>query len=232
MPVRYYLQLNPMTPDPNDHSARVETLGNLTPDALAQELVNRGIITNVAQARGFITGYESVIAEKVAEGWAVNTPLMTVRPGINGVFDGATDTYDNARHSLRGKLDAGPLLEAKLATATVEKILKAAPAPVLIAFINENTGGENATITPGGIGRIVGEELKFDPAKPNDGIYFVPATGAAVKVTVLSNRTEGRLIFGCPALAAGSYHVQVRRTYGTANPVLRTGELSAPLTVA
>jgi len=58
------------------------------------------------------------------------------------------------------------------------------------------------------------------------------ATGSAVKVTVISTRTEGELIFLCPTLAAGTWHVEVRRTYGTATPVVRTGELSAALTVA
>lgn len=232
MPIRYYLQPNPVTPDPNDQSARVETLGNLTPDGLAQELVNRGVVTSKAQGMAVITGYESLIAEKVADGYAINTPLITARPSINGVFTDPTDTFDSGRHVLRANFIAGPLMGEKLANATTEKTTKAERAPVLTAFINKNTGGVNATITPGGIGQIVGEELKLDPTKTADGIYFVPATGSAVKVTVISTRTEGELLFLCPTLAAGTWHVEVRRTYGTATPVVRTGELSAALTVA
>lgn len=234
MPIRYYLQPNPVTPDPNDQTARVEVLAKLTVADLAAELVNRGVATSRAQAAAVINGYESLVAEKIADGYGVNTPLFNAKAAIHGVFTNPTDTYDPSRHTVRGNLTGGTLIAEKLVSATFEKIVRGEPAPLLVSFINKNTGGINATITPGGIAQIVGEELKFDPAKAADGIYFVPTTGSAVKVPTanLATRTEGELMFLTPALTAGSYHVEVRRTYGTAAPVVRTGELSAVLTVA
>ena len=232
MSLEYYLQPNPVTPDPNDQSARVATRGNLTEADLAAELVKRGSVTSKVQALSIINGLHELIAEKVADGYAINTALCTIRAGINGVFTDPTDTFDPARHALRSNLSSGPALDAALASATVTKISKAERAPRLTAFLNKNTGGVNATLTPGGIGQIVGEELKFDPAKAADGIYFVPATGSAVKVATLSTRTEGELLFLTPALTTGTYRLEVRRTYGTATPVLRTGQLSTPLSVA
>jgi hypothetical protein len=230
MPIEYYLQPNPVTTDPNDQSARVATLANLTDDDIAQELVLRGAATSPAQALAVITAFQQIIAEKVADGFAVNTALITLRPGISGVFTDPTDTFDPARHVLRANLYNGPLLIEKLAGATTQKIIRAEPAPVLVAFINKNTGGVNSTLTPGGIGQITGEQLKFDPSNAANGIYFVPAAGAAVKVPTanIATRTEGELMFLTPALAAGTYHVEVRRQYGTA---LRTGQLGHPLTV-
>ena len=232
MPVTYYLQPNPVTPDPNDQSARVVTAGNLTADDLAAELVKRGNASSKAQAAGIINGFLDLVAEKVAEGFAVNNSLFTARPGINGVFTDLTDTFDAARHVLRGNLSPGPGLEEAMRTATTQKTTKAEPAPVILSFINKNTGGINATVTSGGIGLLVGEQLKFDPAVATAGIYFVPATGSAVKVTTIASRTEGELLFQVPTLAAGTWHIEVRRSYGTTNPVLRTGQLSAALTVA
>lgn len=233
MSIKYYLQPNLVTPDPNDQSAHVETSANLTDDDLAAELVARGTATSKAQAAAVIAGYQQLIAEKVADGNAINTPLCTVRPGINGVFTDPTDTFDPARHTIRANLKAGPLLTAALTGATVEKIVKSDPVPVLVSFINKNTGGVNATITPGGIGQIVGEQLKFKTTDATAGIYFTPATGSAVKVASIATRTEGELMFICPALAAGTWHVEVRRVYGTgANATLRTGQLGHALTVA
>ena len=191
--------------------------------------------TSRAQAAAVIAGYENLIAERVADGFAVNTPLFTLRPGINGVFTDPTDTFDAARHTIGGNLQAGPLLREKLLSATPHKILKGEPAPVLTAFINKTTGGVNATATPGGIAQVPGEQLKFDPAKAADGIYFIPATGSAVKVptTSLATRTEGELLFTIPALTVGTYHIEVRRTYGTgANAQVRVGQLGAAITVA
>ncbi len=232
MSLDYYLQPNPVTPDPNDQSARVATRGNLTEDDLAAELVKRGTATSKAQALAVITALHELIAEKVADGYAVNTSLCTIRAAVNGVFTDPTDTFDPARHTIRANLASGTALDDALAQATVSKKSRAERAPRLTAFLNKNTGGVNATLTSGGIGQIVGEELKFDPAKPADGIYLVPATGTAVKVTNLATRTEGELLFLTPTLTAGTYRLEVRRTYGTANPVVRTGQLSTPLTAA
>ena len=235
MSIRYYLQPNPVTPDPNDQSARVVTSDNLTIADLAAELVKRGTCTSKAQGSAVISDLFELIAEEVADGYAVNTPLFTARPGINGVFTDPTDTFDPARHTIVGNLQSGPLLREKLAAASPQKITKAEPAPVITAFINKTTGGVNATATPGGIGQIPGEQLKFDPAKTADGIYFVPATGSVVKVPTASiaTRTEGELMFLTPTLAAGTWHVEVRRTYGTgANAQVRVGQLGAAITVA
>ena len=54
----------------------------------------------------------------------------------------------------------------------------------------------------------------------------------SARVATLSTRTEGELLFLTPALTTGTYRLEVRRTYGTATPVLRTGQLSTPLSVA
>ncbi len=134
-----------------------------------------------------------------------------------------------------GNLQSGPLLREKLASSSPQKMTNAAPAPVITAFINKTTGGVNAPATPGGIAQLTGEQLKFDPAKAADGIYFVPATGSAVKVPTanLATRTEGELLFTVPTLAAGTWHIEVRRTYGSgANAQVRVGQLGTALTVA
>lgn len=235
MSIQYYLLPNTATADPNDCYALVVTRDNLDNDALAQELVQRGAATSKAQALGVLNACQEIIAQKVAEGYAINTPLFTARPGINGVFTNPTDTFDPARHTIVGNLSGGPLLREQLGGASTEKILRPAPAPALTAFTNKSTGAVNTIATPGAIGQITGEQLKFDPAKTADGIYFVPGTGSAVKVATASiaNRTEGTLLFTIPALAAGTYTLQVRRTYGTgANLQVRTGQLGATLTVA
>ena len=54
-----------------------------------------------------------------------------------------------------------------------------------------------------------------------------------VPTTSLATRTEGELLFTVPALTASSYHIEVRRTYGSgANTQVRVGQLGAAITVA
>lgn len=235
MSLQYYLVSNTVTTDPNDQTARVESIGNLTDADLAQELVNRGVVTSKAQAAAVLAGYQEVIASKLAEGYAINTPLLSFRVGIEGVFTNPDDTFDPARHTLHGNFKGGPLLKDALDNATTQKILKGDPAPLLISFTNKLTGAINGAVSPAGIGEISGDQLKFDPTPSTAGIYFVPATGSAVKVPTanIATRTEGNLLFTIPALSAGTYHLEVRRVYGTSTrATLRTGQLGATLTVA
>ena len=93
-----------------------------------------------------------------------------------------------------------------------------------------NSGTANSLLTPGGIGSITGEELKYKPENAAEGIWLVPSGGGeAVKATVVATRTEGNLMFSIPAgLQAGVYTLEVRKGYGN-NAELRTGSLHEKL---
>lgn len=86
-------------------------------------------------------------------------------------------------------------------------------------------------MTFGGIGQIVGEELKFDPTNAAEGIYFVAANGTASKVIVVASRTEGKLMFDIRTLAVGTCTLEVRKGYGTMSPKVRTGILQDALVI-
>ena len=85
-------------------------------------------------------------------------------------------------------------------------------------------------LTPGGMGQLVGHRLKFDPADPNQGIFFVAPAGEA-RVQVVARNKPGELIFMVPALPAADYTLEVRATVHSSEDV-RTGALEATLTVA
>lgn len=232
MAIKYFLQPNPITPDPNDQSARV--ISNQVHDlqSITREMLKRGSTITEADISAVLKVFFDVVIDEVVEGNSVNLPLVTIRPGITGVFNSATDSFDASRHFKKANLNAGVLLNQRMALAGVEKVMQAAAAPALIAFTDINTQTTNSILTPNGIGQLVGEELKFNPANANEGIFFIAADATATKVTVVASRTEGRLMFSIPAaLVPGSYTLEVRKGYGTANPVLRSGTLADLLQV-
>jgi hypothetical protein len=103
---------------------------------------------------------------------------------------------------------------------------------VLQEFTDINTGTTNSILTPGGIGQLIGSELKFDPANVTEGLYLVNEAGGETKITILATRTEGKMVFSIPTgLAAGSYSMEVRKGYGT-TAALRIGTLNDALQVA
>ncbi|MGL2965588.1 DNA-binding domain-containing protein [Flavobacterium sp. XGLA_31] len=233
MAIKFFLQPNPITPDPNDQSARVITNRVHDVDSITQEMLRRGSTITEADIQAVLKVFFEVVTDEVAEGNNVNLPLVNIKPSINGVFINATDTFDAARHIKRASISSGVLLTQKLNSATVEKTIQGQTAPALIQFTDINTQTTNSILTPGGIGQLVGEELKFNPANPAEGIYFVAANGTATKVTVLANRTEGKLVFSIPdTLGAGTYSLEVRKGYGTVNIMLRSGILQESLQVS
>ena len=116
--------------------------------------------------------------------------------------------------------------------ARPEKVQELPASPYVLEYKDTNSSSLNLTLTPGGIGNLAGSDLKFNPANLEEGIFIVAvAGGVATKVSVISVRTEGKLSFLVPAgLVAGSYRVEVRRAYTSANTI-RTGDLPYIITV-
>ena len=232
MAIKYYLQNNPITPDPNDCSARVVANQTLTVENIIKEMLRRGSTITEADCQAVLKVFFDVVADEVAEGNSVNLPLINIRPAVNGVFTSATDSFDATRHIKKASVSTGTLLTQKMNTATVEKILQALTSPALIEYADINSQTTNSILTPGGIGQLVGEELKFNPANAAEGIFFTALDGLATKATIIASRTEGKLMFSIPALATGNYTLDVRKGYGTTNIVVRSGSLQDALQVS
>jgi hypothetical protein len=80
------------------------------------------------------------------------------------------------------------------------------------------------------MGQITGYRLKFDPADPEQGIFFA-AGGSATRVEQTGKNSPSELMFLIPAeLAPGEYRPELRSALH--NGRLFTGILEELLTVA
>lgn len=231
MAIKFYLQPNPITPDPMDQSARVSANTTLDLEALVSRVVKRGTLVTETDAKAVLNIFFDVVCDEVADGNAVLLPLVNIRPSITGVFNSITDSFDSSRHVKRATLSSGTLLSHRMQQAQVEKISGGQPSPVILEFLDINTQTVNSKLTPGGIAQVVGEELKFNPANAAEGVFLVDDDKAETKIAVIANRTEGKLVFAIPTnLSAGAYTLEVRRGYGN-NASIRTGVLTDSLQV-
>jgi hypothetical protein len=187
MAIKYYLQPNPITPDPNDHSARIISNQVHDVDSITKEMLCRGSTITEADISAVLKVFFEVVTDEVAEGKNVNLPIVNIKPGINGVFTKATDSFDPSRHIKKASISSGILLTHKLNMAYVEKVTQPQAAPVIIQFTDVNSQNTNSILTPGGIAQVVGEELKFNPANVAEGIYFVATDGTATKVSIIAS---------------------------------------------
>jgi len=232
MAIKYYLQPNAVTPDPDDHFARVLPTGILDADDIIKKMLERGSTITESDSRAVLTMFFKVVIAELADGKFINLPIANLRCGITGVFSNAADTFDRSRHGVKATISAGSELWDAMQAVTVEKQSQPVISPYILQYEDVNSATFNTVLTKGGIGIITGEELKFDPTNTDEGIFFVNAAGAATKVAVIANRTASKLTFSVPTtLAAGAYTLEVRKAY-TAAKTIRTGALSEKLTVA
>ncbi len=231
MAITYYLQPNPITPDPNDQMARVQANQVLGVDDIVKRIIKRGTTVNEADARSVLLLAFQEIADAVAEGNNVNTDLVNIRPSIQGVFANVSDSFDTSRHTLRASIACGILLNKVMSEAKVQKTDGNIVSPHIIDFHDVLTN-TNTQASKGSIGIIVGSELKYNTANALEGIYFLnSATNTETKVAEVAMRTEGKLMFTIPAsLVAGNYYVEVRRAYTKANTI-RIGSFDQVLQV-
>lgn len=233
MPIQYALFENNLTPDPADFAAIVQIAGSWDLPIIADKIVARGSTVGKADVLAVLTDAVSVCAEGVGESNRINFGgLVQLFPRVKGVFTGATDTFDPARHQIDVGANPGTeIRETVRATGTVVKVEAIKPAPNPVEYVDINSDTTNDQVTVGGIGQLSGSRLKYDDSQADEGIYFVATAGGETKVTVVQKNKPAQVVFIIPAtLIAGTYNIEVRsRQRDSAE--LRVGRLDPVLTV-
>lgn len=231
MPIRYSLRRNPLTPDPADRYARVETVRSVGLDEVADRIAAAGSTLSRVDALAALESLQTVVQDLLAEGANVNLPFVQLGARVKGTFDGDGDRFDAARHAVLPTARPGYALRQFFrAGVPVEKTAAARPAPAVLHVADLNTGQRDGPLTPGGMAEITGSRLAFDPASPDQGVFFVAGDGAATRAGVVGHNAPSRLLVLVPGgLAAGAYRVEVRAAFGRE---LRTGRFDGPLSVS
>ncbi len=231
MPIHYVLRENKMTPEPNDYRAVTVPTMSVDWEGLIRIILQRGSTTGEADLRAAYADIRAAILFVLLEGGFVNLDLASFEPGFGKKVIGLTGTVDPAINPPVVRISTGPwLLDQFRQQATAVKEVAALPEPILLQFADLTTGEVNDTATTGGIGRIDGENLKFDESKTDEGISFVPSSGSPIKVAIVAQNFPKSLTFQIPTLTdQAAYTLQVINRQSVNGP-LRTGSLGTTLT--
>ncbi len=232
MPIRYALYNNHLTADPNDHTAIVFPVKTIGMGEIIEKIANRGSTVTTADVISVFENFQEALKESLLEGDNVTLPFGNYSLAIKGSFNGKTDSFDPNRHHIAVKVAPG----AKLRKITQQEIsvhketanvLK----PEVLEFTDINTGEKDSIVTPGGMGQILGTNLKFNTEIADEGIFFIPDTGAdAIKVQIIGTLKPSTLLFIIPTeLLAGEYFIEVRSII---NNEMRIGNYNKELSVS
>jgi len=226
MAIHYVLRENKRTADPNDYYAVVVPTGSVSQEDFLKRLASAGSTLNLADMLAFLQVFGTVMLQTLLSGETVVLAFANFSVSIRGVFNGAADTFDPARHSFSINIEVGPALRNPFAQQAVpQKDVAPLPEPILVQYKNANTGELNSTAKSGGLGEIRGDNLKYNPAAADEGIFFVPPTGPALKVAAFTHNGDKVLAFQNPILTAQLYTLEVRHRFGGPTSPLRTGPL-------
>jgi hypothetical protein len=160
--------------------------------------------------------------------------IFDMFPSITGTFDGITAAFTPSANGVDVRARCGSTVrDYVMANASVERVYLSKPAPTPMSYADLGSGTADTTVTPGHIGTLSGQRLKFDASATDEGIFLIPAAGGdAVKVAaVQSNLLPRELVFLVPTLTANAgYCLEVRARLNGADE-LRTGRLGKTLAV-
>ncbi|GHU30817.1 hypothetical protein FACS1894172_04710 [Spirochaetia bacterium] len=219
-----------------DYRAQVVNVSSYTMNEITDRIMKIGAGLTRSDVASVLEAMKQVIADILAEGSAVHFELFNAFPSIQGVFKSSDDNFDPLRHKVKINLQPGIALRASLNDVKVKKVSGALTGTVIMSITDTKSGMVNEKLTPGRDIKIAGTKLKIAGDKPENGLYFVSATGEAVKVEasdiVVNNPSE--IIAVIPELAAGLYQVQLVTQYsggGKKRKEPQTVMFNKPLTV-
>jgi hypothetical protein len=232
MSIHYILRRNTLATNPYPYRAAVKSVETIEFEELIEHIIARETTVGESDIRSVITDFIKVVETFVLQGMNVNTPLANFRASIKGGFDSPDDGFDPERHQVVARVSAGKRLRQTIANRArvVKEEIPEKRKPLPFLYLDVVSGEENSTLTPGGMGRLHGHRLKFDPADATQGIFFVHSDHSETPVEVVGENLPAKLIFTVPALPAGDYRLTVRAVVGSSGEV-RSGTLDETLTV-
>ena len=217
--LQYSLTENLLTEAPDDFTALVQPMGTYDKEAIITEMLRRGSSLTRTDILAVFNGLEETVRDITRDGGTVNTPLFNTSFSISGVFDGAMDTFDGNRHKLNVNLTKGMVMRNVESQVVIEKTGTVIPQPTILEVKDSVSGKVNQQLTPGGVVELMGVNIKIVGENADCGLWFVPASGEAVKAQVIVQNKPSTIIAMIPKLSAESYTLKVMTQYTGGKPL-------------
>jgi len=207
--LKYSLTRNLLTDSADDYTAKTQSLGSYDKEAIITNMLRRGSLLTRTDIVAVLNGFEESIADIIHDGGTVNTPLFNTSFSISGKFEGGVDNFDRKRHKVNVNLNKGILIRNAEAKVIPEKTGAIANRLQILEVVDSVSGKMNEQLTPGGVLKIWGDNIKIIGDNPDCGLYFVPESGETVKAQVIAQNKPLSLIIAIPSLNAGTYTIKL-----------------------
>jgi hypothetical protein len=232
MPIRFKVRSNKMVGKEDEYAAQVVPAFTADIEDVVERATQQGSGVSKAAMLAAVEAFFSTAERMVLEGIHITTPLVNIHTSITGTFKGHDDRFDRRRHRIEARVTPGKRLRrtVRLYGRAVRVAGTSSPLPAPVFFEDIESGQKDSALTPGGLGRLYGIRLKFDPADPRQGVFFIGADRRATRAGPAAENHPKQVILLVPPLAPGDYTLEVRARAEDSDEV-RSGRLPATLTV-
>lgn len=232
-----WLRPNHLTEDKSDYVAVPQTLGSLAIPDIVKELQKEGMEIKAETAIDIITRFNRKTAERVVQGYTINTGLVYMRPVIKGNF--YSQAWVPKINSVYVAMSQGNELRKAIAGTSVE-ILGEQREPIAIYTLTDTTtGNTDGTLTKGRNAEIKGNYLKITGDNEANGIMFrnidTKEETKLLSADIVLNEPSRLLILVPDSLTAGEYELVITTQFSSGNVTLkqpRTVVFDQPVVIA
>jgi hypothetical protein len=167
---------------------------------------------NEGEARRVIAGISEAAKDLLSQGWGFKIDgIGTFSLGITGGFPSPEAPFNHAVNKVGVRFQADKEITAAARSAKMTRLHGIEHGPVIDAVEDKDGGVLNGRLSPGKGALLSGRGLKIAGEDPACGVWLIDEAGGETQVSsgdILENHPT-RLLFICPPLPAGSYHLRV-----------------------
>ena len=174
MSIKYRIQKNNF--QGNDlFIGRIDLKGTYDREAVIKRMLEMGSTITRADILAVITNFERAVKNICLEGNKITLDnFMQFTPALSGKFNSELDSFDPARHEVYVTAQISSTFNAEFELASsMEKLPSVEKKPLIIGVTDLETGDSNKRVTKNNIVTLNGENLKLDPATPDEYGQFV-----------------------------------------------------------
>jgi hypothetical protein len=205
-----HLYDNPLTDDPNDLYARIETNKTLTIADICRSVVERTHApVDLEMMEMCVRKFLEEMLYRACDGYGVNAEYFNMALHIKGAFEGTADHFDPARHKIVAEFHEGAHTRRYIDdNASIEIRGKAAGGARIEQVKDAASGQLNSGITAGNAITVSGSHIKLAGSNAAVGVYLMrQSDGASFQLAAaqMIENNPSKLIFLLPAgLTAGA----------------------------
>jgi hypothetical protein len=214
--MQYYFLPYSLNGKSNSFKAKIKHKGTLKLDDLIDLIATPGSGIGRPETMGVLHQLFEVVADKLSEGYSIQTPLFKAGAVIGGTFEGVNSKVHPETSAIKVRISSGKKISEKLGKVSIERVHAPLSNPHISSIKLGNDSSET-TVTSGMLAEVRGINLKFnDPSSAEEGLFMIDeATQTEIKVLQIGKNTRLRVVFVIPQLIVGeTYHIVFRRIKG------------------